>query len=101
MAHDTLPTGNTLPVGTIPRAILEDRWEGLFTSDDGTSSSEHVGEGERRYMALVETLSDIVARVSRHRSPEDDISQDGIVDEVYAVIREAILSRIDEKGYAR
>lgn len=105
-AHEgqTLPTGNTPQAAgqpAIPRAILEDRWEGLFSTDDGTNSSEHVGEAERRYLNLAETLADIIARVSRNRSAEDDIGQGGITDEVYDLIREAIISRVHDRGYAR
>lgn len=100
----TSPTGDTPQAAArsaITREILEDRWEGLFGTDDGTASGEYVGEAEQRYIDLAETIGGIIARVSRNQSVDEDISQGGLTDEVYDLVRETILSRALEIGWAR
>ncbi|MBX3029068.1 MAG: hypothetical protein KF809_02795 [Chloroflexi bacterium] len=78
--------------------VLRDRWRGLF-DEDGTATSERVGAAERRYCDFVESIADIIGRLTRDGS--DDVSQGGITDEVYGLIRETIITRVHERGLAR
>lgn len=77
---------------------LRDRWDGLF-DEDGTSTGQHVGEAERRYVDFVESIADIIGRLTRGGS--DDVSQGGLTDEVYGLVRETIITRVHERGMAQ
>jgi len=76
----------------IPRAILEDRYDGLMTSLDGMESS-------KIDLRLILTLRAFCEGVARH--PYDAEHGVDLVDECLTLIRECIISRTDELGLAR
>lgn len=83
--------------------LLRDRWAGIFGSDDGTNTGEHVGEAEGRYLALSEVLEDSIQRLCRRttHSGEDVPFHSGLIDEVFDLIRETIITRVYDYGLAR
>ena len=76
-----------------PRAVLEDRYDGLLHRRRGPN----VGDYNELQTKLDILLGRLVEGVTRN-----DIEEDGpIVDELEGMIREHVIRRVDELGVAR
>jgi hypothetical protein len=79
----------------IPRAIIEDRYDGLIEPDSGAWSP--------LAMKLAKLLERLVAGTARVPVEEDarNALSDLAEQEIFVVIRETIIRRVDELGLAR
>lgn len=84
----------------VPRAILEDRYEGLLmatTRDSRAFRDTTVGEPNRRWLKLVAILDDLIDGVSRS---EDD-ARGNVLDDTLNAIKVAIIDGIEREGIAQ
>lgn len=83
----------------VPRAILEDRYEGLLmvtTADSRQFSDSQVGEVNRRWLKLTRVLDDLIFGVSR---TQDDRTGT-VLDDTLKAIKAAIIDGIEREGIA-
>lgn len=80
----------TATAPAITREVLEDRYDGAFYAD-----------GQGRLTETGNALNDALFEIAREvmRAPETD-DLDGIVDELWVIVRQELLDRIDARGLA-
>jgi hypothetical protein len=74
----TTPFFPPLKVPAPDRAILEDRWQGLTESPDGSSTEV--------YLRLILSLRDMAEGVARRPLRDDEALLDGLLSEIHARI---------------
>jgi len=99
-------TSQTAPASAIPRAVLEDRYDGLLVCVDGryphavakSVGGNPIGEYSRLQLRLdrvITALAEGIARCDLTEAPGD------IVGDAESVLRDFIVQRVHELGLAR
>lgn len=84
----------------VPKAILEDRYDGLLLNLAPRNGNHVLGDYNQLQVRLDKVTGDLIRGIIR-QEPDDDDVVGRIMGEVQDVVRETIVRRVDELGLAR